>query len=317
MKKKFDFFMTDMCNSNCPYCFVDTKENIDEAHFMSKAQIAEYTKSVCEDSEVTIFGGEPSFAPEACCFLVSELQKRNVSDITLYSNGRDINFLREMKECGVSVAVNLDAYLSNSDKLSDISDFRWNFTISPSNMRHLSFVYRMFIEYDKKIDIKIERYYKRGAVFWNEESLKTFDAHLKNLYDDYVENIVKRHANYMPYVLKNSLIRMIALVSGNEMPRDCSNKTMFFPDRTKQMCYSCKSSESISDDCKACSLGSVCDFTKTCFSHYPEHIRKSLCSLEDILFRRATHVMHDMKENSTFQRAVLSMCENNFYGKII
>lgn len=295
MKKKNFYFITNKCNANCSYCFVPhdnyvmTKEDIDNL-------------VVPEDGDNVIYGGEPTLYPDLVEYLIQKLNNKNVY---LYTNGSNVSFLQTLKD--VKIYVNYDAYKYVLHKnVEDILQYDWIFTMAPSNLSYVVDVYNDFLKYDKYAYLKIMSYYQNGSLYWNEESLTKLNDTLQSLYETYSDILVRTNNDYMPYVLRDTLKRLLAYASNQTLDTNCRRDNHFINTDMK-----CKDCQRYDDNirCSTCVYKKCCMFNTSCFTNVP----CDLCRITNILNDNAYKVFNKLKNNNTFQRTILSIYEDTFY----
>lgn len=300
MRKQNFYFITNQCNASCPYCFVKhgnyitTKEDIDKIE-------------VPLDGENVIYGGEPTLYPELVDYLIEKLNHR---DIVLYTNGSNIEYLKTLKD--VRIVINYDAYKYNLKRdVKEILPFdEWVFTIAPSNLDKVMDVYNTFIDTKHYHYMKIMYYYNEDAEYWTTESLNALEETLKELYDAYAERLLTKNENYMPWILRDTLKRLLAYSSGGEIEIDCSrsNKHIIAPNNN---CVNCNPFNRQDMRCYGCEFERVCQFNIPCLDNIPFNP----CELVNVLNKTAMDIFNKLKDNLYFQKTIFSIYEGTFYAK--
>ena len=292
-----DIFVTDMCNASCPYCFV--KKGNYQITEQEISDIKKYLSGKKNIQVVNILGGEPTISKNLIN-LIQMLKDIDIRNIRLYSNGYDVAMLQHLHKNGVDVVINYDAYTNDID---DILSFRWNYTIAPSTLSKLNDVAETFVENKKELDFGILRY--RGGDFWSPDTLVSLEKSIQKLYLWYEEKLIKKRQNFMPDILRRSLIQLIALSRGINIGRDCSHKTTFVRGN-RQMCYAMKGMVPLSQKCLKCCYGTVCDYRKACYVDYDDDI---MCNVENIMMKQAQLLNHRLLNNSIWQYVIMSLSE--------
>ena len=300
MKKQNFYFITNKCNASCPYCFVKhgnfvtTKEDIDRIE-------------VPLDGENVIYGGEPTLYPELVDYLIEKLNHR---DIVIYSNGSNLEYLKSLKD--VRIVINYDAYRYNLQRDVDaIMPFdEWVFTIAPSNLDKVLEVYNDYIDRKHYHYMKIMYYYNEGADYWTPESLKKLDETLKDLYSAYAERLINQNENYMPWILRDTLKRLLAYSSNEVLTADCSTHSNHII-AADSSCVNCTPLNRENKRCYGCAYEKVCQFNIPCL----DNVSFDMCSLVDVLNKNALEVFNKLKDNVYFQKTIFSIYEGTFYVK--
>ena len=298
MRKQNFYFITNQCNASCPYCFVKhgnyitTKDDIDKIE-------------VPLDGENVIYGGEPTLYPELVDYLIEKLNHR---DIVLYTNGSNVEYLKTLKD--VRIVINYDAYKYNLKKdIEEIIPFdEWVFTIAPSNLDKVMDVYNTFIDTKHYHYMKIMYYYNENAEYWTTESLNSLEETLRELYDAYAERLITKNENYMPWILRDTLKRLLAYSSGETLIQ--SLKTHFIC-ATNDNCVNCKPLNKSNRRCFDCEFSKVCLFNIPCL----DEISFNFCELTNVLNKTALEAYNKLKDNVYFQQTIFSIYEGTFYVK--
>lgn len=295
MKKKNFYFITNKCNANCSYCFVPH-----DNYVMSKEDIDNII--VPEEGDNVIYGGEPTLYPELVEHLIRKLNNKN---IYLYTNGSNVPFLQTLKN--VRIYVNYDAYKYVLHKnVEDILQYDWIFTIAPSNLDYVVEVYNDFLKYDKYAYLKIMSYYQNNSLYWNEDTISKLNDTLSSLYEIYTDILINTGKDYMPYILRDTLKRLLAYSSNQTLDVNCIRDNHFMNSNMK--CKDCQRYEN-NTRCLNCIYKNYCMFNTSCFSNVP----CDLCSIMNILNDMAYKVFNRLKDNNNFQRTILSIYEDTFY----
>lgn len=297
-KKQNFYFITNQCNASCSYCFVKhgnfiaTKDDIDKIEVPS-------------DGENVIYGGEPTLYPELVDYLIEKLEHKN---IVLYSNGSNIEYLKSLKD--VKIVINYDAYKYNLRKdVEEIIPFEnWVFTIAPSNLDNVLDVYNDFTNYKHYHYMKIMYYFREGSEYWTKESLEKLDKILKDLYSTYAKNLLSTNINYMPWILRDTLQRLLAYSVGSNIDLDCSSTSnhVLSPNIS---CINCASSNKNNSRCMNCLYKNVCQFNIPCLND----VQFDLCELTNILNKNAIEVFDVLKDNMSFQKTIFSIYKETFF----
>ena len=287
MIKQNLFLITNKCNTNCSYCFINHGNYI-----VSKKDI-DNIKVVDDESMNIIYGGEPTLYPDMVLYL---LDKLNYKNIHIYTNGYNLEFINTLKN--VNVYINYDAYkyIMNKD-IYNILKYEWVFTIAPSNLDYVLDVYNEFIQYEKYPYIKIMSYLNNN--YWNENSIIKLNKILYELYEKYSNIVISENKNYMPVVLRDTLKRMIGYATKQNMDTECGVKTFFFNYEYKNYINKCIN----------CIYKKYCQFNKPCL--YSSTF--NLCEVSNILNNNALQVVKRLYNNSNFQRTILSIYKDTFY----
>lgn len=298
MRKKNFYFITDKCNASCKYCFVDHHKGF----VLSRKEIDSIDAP--EDGENIIYGGEPTLYPDIVTYLLDKLNYRNAH---IYSNGYNTDFLKSISE-RVKITINYDAFLNTKgrDKVKEILDYNWVYTIAPSNLKHTVKAYKDFIKNDKYPYFKV-MVFKSANEAWNEKNIDGLENCLRKLYNEYVKSLGNSKRNFMPYVLRDTLKRLLAYASGEKILSDCFEENRFLTDGTCR--ESCADNCNDTSKCNKCIYKWCCQFNIPCLTNNETY----LCDVSNTLNKCAFDVFEALKDKSSFQKTLLSIYEDTFY----
>ena len=153
-------------------------------------------------------------------------------------------------------------------------------------------------------------YYNDSAEYWSSTSLKKLEETLREFYSSYADRLLQKNENYMPWILRDTLKRLLAYSSGEELKADClnSSKHIISPNIS---CVNCKPLNRENKRCYDCEFERVCQFNIPCL----DDISFDMCSLVDVLNKTALEVFNKLKDNVYFQKTIFSIYEGTFYVK--
>lgn len=308
-KQNVFFFITSKCNRDCSYCFVN--------HSNDSMNISDINNAISNlpdniYAENIIYGGEPTLYPNIIRYLVDKLKKRNRHNITIYSNGYDLNLLKDLNDKNIQIYINYDAY----DKdIELIKDYDWNFTIAPSNLSYALDTYYQFKKNSKYPDFKIVHYYNKNALFWDSSSIKNLSDIIDKFISEYKYILLKNKENYMPYFMKDTLRKLIAYSNNIKLDHFCHTNITFMPNKKVSTCYLCNHTE-YKEICESCDIKSICSYNTLCYLDMPKDKQKYLCEIQYMLFNKMIELNSEMKNNILWQNVILSICKGDFNGNM-
>lgn len=304
--------VTDMCKSDCKYCFAPkSKWNMSTEEFLDVCREIRLMPDKALRKYV-IYGGEPCINPDITRAFVKYLLSEVSKNVEVYSNGMNIELLSELKNMGTKVTINYDGC-----NKSDIStEFEWNYTIAPENRKDIKQTYWDFRSKKKYMDFKICRFTKPGAVFWDFYSVKELRGNLHWLASNYINDVRNYNENLMQSWIKDSLIRLIALSTGQRIENKCYNNLTWRHGHFEKCPHSCNSA--LREECQKCKFESVCWFKSGCVTAMPDEKREYVCDVVKAQFEEAAHILHALRTNPVFQLTITSMIQKEFtYGESV
>ena len=155
-RKEYEIEVCYKCNWDCEYCCVETHTKQPKT---DKEIFDNFYSLGIKDANITISGGEPSYASDYLLIALIEYALMNRCDLNLNTNGRFFKkkpeLLKYFKEINYHCSINLEIIdIKNYDHLVEGTDTKINYlvVVTDNNFGALPF----FIEYNKKFFINHE-----------------------------------------------------------------------------------------------------------------------------------------------------------------
>ena len=279
------FSLTEKCNLNCSYCYVNQKEiSLTKEKFHKHYDSLKKKLKTSDKYKFHFFGGEPLLQWDLLTYITYFLKKdEQCLEKIIFSNGRlltqnKVNFL---KENNIKFVVSFDGMwepytrpLKNNEdpiksfkkKLPLIKQLT-NFATCMVTPDHLNLVenYNFFLDELTMIpNFKIVR-----DDIWDDASVNKFAVEMDKLCDRYAELLENKHQNCLPDIIGGYLIKMKTGLFENKKALGCQAGSKHLCYGSDGEIYSCErfASEKLKinipqeeyEECKECPINEICD----------------------------------------------------------
>lgn len=301
--------LTEKCNLNCSYCYIEQKDNM-----MSEEVFLKHFETFSQDYIIDLFGGEPLLNWDLIKFITGKCltsSKSRCMGINLYSNG----------------------LLLDQEKTDFIKEFDINFFWSYDG---LWCDYAPDIQFVKQLthDVSVqmgpqnlnilgnyEHYIKLGFIptfglikddVWKPEDVLEFRKHFGWLCDK-CYYYIKQGKEYVPQIIKKTLAQLYGGVAHQKSFQNCGageRMVALMPDGRSFPCARFGTSDYLSNEddlfkeCNSCYLNNYCD--KGCYHQavLNKGPLSSVCELYKIVFDHVVKLNRLLKGDIIWQQLV-------------
>jgi uncharacterized protein len=309
--------LTEKCNLNCHYCYIDQKDNM-----MTQEVFLKHFETFNQDYTIDLFGGEPLLNWGLVKFITIQCltsSKARCMGINLYSNGFliDREIVDFIKEHNINFHWSYDGLWAEElirneevDLIKKLTN-RVSVQIGPPNL-NISDNYTYFIEKLKMVpEFGIMRD-KR----WNDVDILAFRQEFRILCQRFI-SYLKDGKIFLPGIILITLKRLISGLQNKRSYDWCGaggRHKCYMPNGEVFPCARFGTegltAEYVrSDECDDCEIDFFCD--KGCYHQTVKNkgMLKEVCELNKIIVTCVIELNHLLKENGEWGKIVLSAKE--------
>jgi len=302
--------LTEKCNLNCEYCYIEQKENM-----MSEETFIKIHKTFVDDYQIDLFGGEPLINWSLIKFIIEKCKSDSrCHQINLYSNGllldrEKVDYLKEQDL--VNFFWSYDGLWAEDEIDPEILKLVKELTtfvavqIGPPNLNIVN-NYTYFINRLQMTPTFTLMKDKR----WTPEDVLKFRQEFKILCQFFI-NAFNQGYNYMPKIIYMTLKRLIAGLSNRDSLPWCGAGVRMIAYMPNGEIFPCArfGTEGLnagyieSPECQDCDINFLCD--KGCYHQVVKYgVLKEICELNRIVLTAVIEMNHRLKDNRRWKTII-------------